>query len=376
MHTSNTLEIKSNVEDRVLSFETADGVLSKESFRESVLRLLEATEFSESDEILNVDSNYGVLGVLASGMVPDGEVMMTEDSARAGRLSSINAERNRAENVEIQVTPWVSDIDGSYNVAAYAPKPFDPQEMVKQKIVDGMSLLDESGRIIVSAHKNEGGNRYEEFLNEISNGVEVLSKSNGYRVVEAERPEDIDFDPRFETHSYTAEVDGIEATFRTVPGLFSEQGLDQGTRKLIENMEVNDGHEILDLGCGYGPVTAYAAKMADIDAVMTDDSALAAYYAQENMELNGIDAKVRNGDVLSEVEEEGFDRVLTNPPTHAGSDVTSEFFNASYDVLEEGGEMYLVYNDVMGYENDLQDIFSEVEVVDSSEGFNVTRARK
>jgi 16S rRNA (guanine1207-N2)-methyltransferase len=239
-----------------------------------------------------------------------------------------------------------------------------------------MSLLDESGRIIVSAHKNEGGNRYEDFLNEISDRAEVLSKSNGYRVIEADRPEEIDFNPRFETHSDTADVDGIKATFRTVPGLFSEQGLDQGTRKLIENMDVNDGQEILDLGCGYGPVTAYASKMADIDAVMTDDSALAAYYAQENMDLNGIDAKVRNGDVLSEVEEEGFDRVLTNPPTHAGRDVTAEFFQAGYDVLDDDGEMFLVYNDVMGYENELQDTFSEVEVIDSSEGFNTTRAKK
>lgn len=377
MHTSDSLEIRSKVEDEVITFETADGVLSKDGFRGSVLNLLESHDFERDDNILNIDSNYGVLGVLASSLVPEGDVVMTEDSARADNLSRTNIERNGVKNAEVYLTPWVSDIpDEDFDVAVYAPKPFEPQEMVEQKIVEGMSLLDDAGSIVVSAHKNEGGNRYEDFLESISDEAETLSKNRGYRVVKANRPDEIDMGPMFETHTYTEEVEAVEATFNTVPGLFSNQSLDIGTRKLIENMDVADGQQILDLACGYGPVGIYASKLADIDSTMTDDSALAAYYAEENVDLNDVEAEVFNGDALSEVEDQIFDRVLTNPPTHAGEDVTTEFFRSSYDVLRDGGELYLVYNDVMNYESNLSNIFSETEVVASSDGFNVTRAIK
>ncbi|MBI4280418.1 MAG: methyltransferase, partial [Armatimonadetes bacterium] len=56
---------------------------------------------------------------------------------------------------------------------------------------------------------------------------------------------------------------GREFRFATDRGVFARGGVDRGTRLLIEAMEVGPGDDVLDLGCGYGPVGLVAAALAE-----------------------------------------------------------------------------------------------------------------
>ena len=49
--------------------------------------------------------------------------------------------------------------------------------------------------------------------------------------------------------------------FQTFPILFSPDGLDAGTRAMLTCVQFMSADKILDLGCGYGVVGIYAAKL-------------------------------------------------------------------------------------------------------------------
>jgi len=57
---------------------------------------------------------------------------------------------------------------------------------------------------------------------------------------------------------------GVEIKFKTKAGVFSKSGIDDGTKLLINNMEIVDGTLIADLGSGTGVVGFVAAILMDI----------------------------------------------------------------------------------------------------------------
>jgi 16S rRNA (guanine1207-N2)-methyltransferase len=71
-----------------------------------------------------------------------------------------------------------------------------------------------------------------------------------------------------------------------------------------------------------------------------------------------------------------FRAVVSNPPTHAGDGVTSELFEAAHDELGAGGELWLVYNETLRYEDELARRFDSVDVVRRVEGYAITCARR
>lgn len=110
---------------------------------------------------------------------------------------------------------------------------------------------------------------------------------------------------------------------------------------------------------------------------LTDDSKTATYYAEKNLKSNGIqDFTLKNRDCLDGFKDQKFDAIVSNPPTHQGEEVTNEIFNQSYQSLRQGGELYLVYNQNMRYEEKLQKKFSKVEILEKEDNYAVTRATK
>ena len=58
--------------------------------------------------------------------------------------------------------------------------------------------------------------------------------------------------------------------FETDAGVFSKDGLDTGSRLLIETAPKLSGR-VLDLGCGWGPVGAFLAKAnPEVEIVLSD----------------------------------------------------------------------------------------------------------
>jgi 16S rRNA (guanine1207-N2)-methyltransferase len=139
-------------------------------------------------------------------------------------------------------------------------------------------------------------------------------------------------------------VRGVELQFRTRPGVFSAKGLDDGTRLLIERVDLTGATLVADLGCGAGPLGIAAAKLAPTAHVhMLDEHLRAVDVARDNLRLNGVrNAEVFLSDLFSAVGGACYSHVLSNAPARLGNDFLEELVHAALAHLAPGGVLWLV----------------------------------
>ncbi|AEV17440.1 hypothetical protein GTCCBUS3UF5_1110 [Geobacillus thermoleovorans CCB_US3_UF5] len=182
--------------------------------------------------------------------------------------------------------------------------------------------------------------------------------------------------------TWTYVLRGHEFRFTTDSGVFSKREVDFGTRLLIETFEEPGvAGDLLDVGCGYGPIGLALAKSFPNRRVhMIDVNERALELAQENKQANGIDnAVIYKSDLFSEVGEQRFAAVVTNPPIRAGKRVVYAIFEQSRDYLLDHGELWVVIQKKQGAPSALQKLnecFPAVEVVAKKKGYYIIKAKK
>jgi len=161
-----------------------------------------------------------------------------------------------------------------------------------------------------------------------------------------------------------ANVAGIEMRFETEPSLFSPAKPDRGTLAMLSRIKFEPSDKILDLGCGYGLVGIYAAKIIGAEHVwMLDNDQIALDCATKNLSLNGIDgANVVLSDGFRDLRETNFTKIICNPPYHVDFSVPKHFIEKGFNRLELGGAMYFVTKRRTWYENKLRSIFGGARV--------------
>jgi len=180
---------------------------------------------------------------------------------------------------------------------------------------------------------------------------------------------------------FTFELRGKELRFWTDAGVFSRDRIDFGSVLLIENMDIPSRARVLDVGCGYGPIGLTAAGLAaEGQVTMIDVNERAVSLARRNAELNGVkNVEVLVSDVYSGVQGKQYDIILTNPPIRAGKEIVHRIFTEGYELLTEGGEMWVVIQKKQGAPSalkKLQETYHEVIEVDRKKGYHIFRAIK
>ncbi|MBM7694348.1 16S rRNA (guanine1207-N2)-methyltransferase [Peribacillus deserti] len=174
-----------------------------------------------------------------------------------------------------------------------------------------------------------------------------------------------------------------EFRFKTDNGVFSKKEVDFGSRLLIETFKPNSEVEgnLLDVGCGYGPIgLSLASERKDILVHMVDVNARAIELAKENAQINHIEnVKIYESDKLTGVEESGFASVLTNPPIRAGKQVVHEIFEQSFAKLADGGELWVVIQKKQGAPSameKMEELFGDVELIERKKGYYILCSKK
>jgi 16S rRNA (guanine1207-N2)-methyltransferase len=332
-------------------FETATGVCSPDEFRGAELALVEELWVREVGRLLVVETNYGVPGVLLAEASQG--VAMTESSARGASYCEANAERNGVgDAVVVANVASPRDLDvstsgeggGQFDTAAYAPKPYTPLSVAKERLVAALECLPPGGRLFVAARERTGFPRFADALDSVVASVETVGEHGACSVLAATRPEQFDAPSFVEPREFSATVDGVTLSLVSVPGVFSATGLDHGTRLLLQTADVVDGDRVLDLCCGYGTAGVWAAKASECSVTLTDDDRVATRCAECSLAASGVEGEVLTADGTAGVEGEGFDTVLCNPPTHAGDDVLRDLFDGARRVLSRGGTLWVVHH--------------------------------
>ena len=137
---------------------------------------------------------------------------------------------------------------------------------------------------------------------------------------------------------------GHRLLFHTTWGLFSPKGIDEGTRLLLDHLEVRPNERAIDLGCGYGPLGLAIARSApEGHCLMVDKDFVAVEYANANARRNGIDnAHAMLSDGLRHVPKQTFTLAVTNLPAKTSKEHYYLFFHDIKDRLEPGGRCYVV----------------------------------
>lgn len=168
-------------------------------------------------------------------------------------------------------------------------------------------------------------------------------------------------------------------SFYTDHGVFSKQGLDFGSRLLIETILDNGEKKVLDVGCGYGPLgIIFKSFNPDSDVSMIDVNERAIKLSQKNATKNKAIVNVFYSDGFSEIKEE-YDLIFTNPPIRAGKDVIYAFFNGAKNHLQAEGMFFFVMNKKHGAPSAIkkcEEIFSSVEVINKKSGYYIIKCIK
>jgi 16S rRNA (guanine1207-N2)-methyltransferase len=170
--------------------------------------------------------------------------------------------------------------------------------------------------------------------------------------------------------------------FKTDNGVFSKGEVDFGSRVLVEAFDFPSiNGDLLDVGCGYGPIGLTLAKEDQNRVVhMVDVNERAMALASENAQANQIhNVKVYESDCLNSVQKKDFAAIVTNPPIRAGKKVVHTILEQSFEHLEVGGQLWAVIQKKQGAPSaieKLKEIFAEVEVVEKNKGYFIIKATK
>lgn len=172
-------------------------------------------------------------------------------------------------------------------------------------------------------------------------------------------------------------VKGIELKFKTDQTVFSPQSVDRGTLAMLSTVELNAGDKVLDLGCGYGIVGIYAAKIIGDDQVfMLDKDENAVALSRTNALLNEVaNIRIIQSDGFKNLQEKDFTLILSNPPYHVDFSVAKEFIEKGFNRLQIGGKMVMVTKRKEWYKNKLIAIFGGVQIRET-DGYCVFTAIK
>jgi 16S rRNA G1207 methylase RsmC len=171
------------------------------------------------------------------------------------------------------------------------------------------------------------------------------------------------------------ELPGVSLRLATDAGMFSPRQLDPGTKVLLTEAPLPPVEgDLLDLGCGYGPIAlTMARRCPDRRVFGVDVNRRAAELAAANASANGLSNVVCT--LVGEMPEtQRFAAIYSNPPIRVGKAALHEMLLTWLPRLRPGGVAYLVVQRNLGADSLakwLGEQGHEVERISSHRGYRV-----
>ena len=172
-------------------------------------------------------------------------------------------------------------------------------------------------------------------------------------------------------------INGVELFFETSSALFSPSGIDKGTLAMISAVDFSPDDKVLDLGCGYGTVGIFAAKLiGPQNVVMSDIDKKSVELSAKNAEINNVSGiKIILSGGFENIPDKDFALILSNPPYNSDFSVAKHFIEKGFNRLVTGGKMYMVTKRKDWYKNKFTAIFGGAKIYEI-DGYFVFCAEK
>ncbi len=323
--------------------------------------LYDTVQLASSDHLLILNSAADPFVARATQHISTGIITLAEDNIATAELllrTSLSGIRHVAFHDYILHDPPAT-MDIAVMNLLYQPG----NTWLHHGLQVAAYALRSGGRLYVVGAKDRGILSMAKRMREYFGNVETLTISKGYRVL----------------CSHKLAGMTTAATSQGVT-IFAESNLDDGTRLLLDVLEIQETDKALDLGCGAGFIGLHIARFASKGHVtMVDVSLAAVAMARQAVEQSGLaNICVLPGDGAQAVLSQRFDLVVTNPPFHQGGmqtmEIAERFIHEAAQVLHPQGRFYLVANRFLKYEPTLRACFKKVEEVGGDARYKVLLA--
>jgi 16S rRNA (guanine1207-N2)-methyltransferase len=183
-------------------------------------------------------------------------------------------------------------------------------------------------------------------------------------------------------HRIEFTVGGREYALNTTAGVFSFDRLDPGTAVLLRKADLpgpDTTARLLDLGCGYGPITCVLASIAPQARVWAVDvNARARDLTRENADRMGLGPRVTVSAPEEVPADATFDEIWSNPPIRVGKGELHGMLRRWLPRLRPDGTAWLVVARHLGGDSLHRWLSDEGWQVDrhaSQKGYRVLRVR-
>lgn len=177
----------------------------------------------------------------------------------------------------------------------------------------------------------------------------------------------------------TVELLGQSMRFKTDRGVFSKNGIDYGSRVLLENYQPESAKSLLDVGCGYGTLGLTLAKKFDLDVTMVDVNSRALDLCRQNAIYNAVsNSKIELSNIYESVSEK-YDAIISNPPIRAGKEVVHKILAGAFSHLNDGGHLTIVIQKKQGApsaQKKMEEVFGNCQLVARDKGYFILRSYK
>ena len=185
-------------------------------------------------------------------------------------------------------------------------------------------------------------------------------------------------DAAHDIHDLNVSLLGQSFHFYTDAGVFSKKMVDYGSQVLLNALDLERGKNLLDVGCGYGPLGISLAKVPGVPSTMIDINSRAIDLAKKNAERNGVVAHIFQSNIYENVSEK-FDYIISNPPIRAGKKVVHEIIEGAFDHLNQGGSLTIVIQKKQGAPSakvKMENVFGNAEIIRKDKGYYILRSEK
>lgn len=303
-------------------------------------------EIPTGSKVLVLNAQKGFLGLGLAAVNPDSQFVLYEPNLLDGRVAGKNVELNyQLENVSVlgEEDFAAQQGAGGYSHVVYAVANYSPHEVIADNIAIGASFLKQDGEFYLVTRTKSGGVRQGQMLGEVlDSDLELEAQGKGYRIYRSKPGEQIkETDPR---RNISYSVLGHDIQVQTEAGLFSKDGLDEGTRALLEFVSPKDFTRLLDVGSGWGAIGLTAAiNNPNGQVVMMDVDTRAVRVATDNARNLNLSDRVSALAAADLREVSGnFDLILSNPPFHASEQELILLFEGVKDRLGKNGQFHFV----------------------------------
>ena len=242
----------------------------------------------------------------------------------------------------------------------------------ESNITRAWNACENGGQVVIAGDKTAGINP---LRNWVSRKVEIEeSFSKHHAIVFSLRKEGADWP----IISLEKQLEGYWLS----DGMFSSDGPDTGSKLLVAHFDNRIGGAVADLGAGWGYLSnellRRSQKVKQLRLFEADYCSIEA--AKQNLHETTVETDFIWCDVTTEFPKRPYNWVIMNPPFHAGRvadpELGKRFIQTAASTLPTGGKLLMVANRKLPYEETLNKLFRNHQIIAEQDGFKVLEATK